>query len=229
MPQSPELAGGDAFTFEGAVAALYLTYLLAEAYAPGINHRTVSRVAVQQRDFSKPLDDVIIDFRSESGELACLSLQVKRSLTISSAQSNTDFRDTIRDCWATFNKSDFQHGIDRFGAGVGEISAAKERDLCYLCEVARESISIEHFNARFAPEGNASQEIITIKNDIEVLLKELNGEPCTDKQIYQFLAHFVLIKFDFLHTGAVHPTLAINCICDCLIPSDAAHDLAPLW
>ena len=97
----------------------------------------MSRVAVQQRDFGDPLDDVIIDFRSKSGELARLSLQVKRPLTISSAQSNTDFRDVIRYCWVTFNKNDFKHGVDRFGAGVGEIAAAKERDLRYLCEIAR--------------------------------------------------------------------------------------------
>ena len=39
MPQSPELAGGEGFTFEGAVAALYLTQLLSEGYAPGIDDR----------------------------------------------------------------------------------------------------------------------------------------------------------------------------------------------
>lgn len=44
MPQSPELAGGEGFTFEGDVAAFYLAALLAEAYAPGIEDRLVSRI-----------------------------------------------------------------------------------------------------------------------------------------------------------------------------------------
>ncbi|WP_200901967.1 hypothetical protein [Microvirga vignae] len=64
MPQSPELAGGEGFTFEGDAAAFYLAALLAEDYAPGIDDRTVVRVAVQQRDFGEPLDDVIVDLRA---------------------------------------------------------------------------------------------------------------------------------------------------------------------
>jgi hypothetical protein len=35
MPQSPELAGGKGFTFEGDAAAFYLVAVVAEAYAPG--------------------------------------------------------------------------------------------------------------------------------------------------------------------------------------------------
>jgi hypothetical protein len=61
-PQSPELSGGTGFTFEDAVAASYLAALLAEAYAPGIPDHIVARVAVQQRYFKQPLDDVIVDF-----------------------------------------------------------------------------------------------------------------------------------------------------------------------
>ena len=34
MTQSSELAGGEGFTFEGDVAAFYLTALFAEDYAP---------------------------------------------------------------------------------------------------------------------------------------------------------------------------------------------------
>ena len=75
-------------------------HLLAEAFAPGIKDRVVCCVSVQQRDFGEPLDDVIVDFRSATGEPARLSLQVKRSLTISDAKSNTDFREVVRDSWS---------------------------------------------------------------------------------------------------------------------------------
>ena len=51
MPQSPELAGGEGFTFEGDAAAFYLAALLAEAYAPGIDDRTVVCVSVQRLAF----------------------------------------------------------------------------------------------------------------------------------------------------------------------------------
>ena len=226
MPQSPELAGGAGFTYEGNVAAFYLSSLLAEAFAPGIKDRVVCCVSVQQRDFGEPLDDVIVDLRSATGEPARLSLQVKRSLTISDAKSNTDFREVVRDSWSTLNKDNFRHGIDRYGAAVGAIAQSKAEAMNKLCEFARESQTTDHFDLRFAPGGNASQEVKEVKDAIVALLEEANGNPCTNEQVHQFLAHFVLIKFEFLREGASDPPEAMNRIRDCLVPDEAGK--APL-
>jgi len=227
MSQSPELSGGEGFTFEGYAAAYYLAALLAEAYAPGIDDRIVARVSVQQRDFGEPLDDIVIDFEDTENNPARLSLQVKRSLTISSAKTNTDFRDIIRDSWATLKKPDFRVNTDRYGAAVGTINPVKDRALKTLCDWARESLTTEHFDARFAPDGNASLNIKSVRNDVVALLEEVaKGKPCTSEEVHQFLAHFVLIQFDFLREGATKPTDAINRIRDCLAPADSAK--APL-
>ena len=226
MIQPPELAGGEGFTFEGDVAAFYLTALLAEEYAPGIDDRTVVCVSVQQRDFGEPLDDVIIDFEDAEKKPARLSLQVKRSLTISKAISNKDFRDIIRDSWATLRKTDFRVSADRYGAAVGTIAHAKERALKTLCDWARESLTADHFDSRFAKGGNASDGIKAVKNDVVALLEETKGIPCTSEEVHHFLAHFVLIRFDFLREGATDPSDAINRIRDCLAPDDTAN--APL-
>lgn len=222
MTQSSELAGGEGFTFEDNVAAFYLTALLAEAYAPGIDDRTVVRVSVQERDFDEPLDDVIVDFEDIEKNPARLSLQVKRSLTISKAKTNKDFREVVRDSWATLKKSNFRINLDRYGAAVGTISASKERTLKTLCDHARESLTVEHFDARFSEDGNASKAIKRVKSDFVALLEETKGAPCAGEEVHQFLAHFVLIQFDFLREGAVDPPEAINRIRDCLAPQDAA-------
>ncbi len=226
MPQSPELAGGEGFTFEGDAAAFYLTALLAEAYAPGIDDRTVVRVSVQQRDFGEPLDDVIIDFEGVERNPARLSLQVKRSLTISAAKTNCDFRDIIRDSWATLKKPNFRINADRYGAAVGTVTPAKDRALKTLCDWARESLTADHFDARFAKGGSASTDIKAVKSDVVALLEEAKGTPCTSEEVHLFLAHFVLIQFDFLREGATDPPDAINRVRDCLAPNDAAK--APL-
>ncbi len=226
MPQSPELAGGEGFTFEGNAAAYYLSALLAEAYAPGIDDRTVVRVSVQQRDFGEPLDDVIVDFEDAAKNPARLSLQVKRSLTISKAETNSDFRDIIRDSWATVKQPDFRINVDRYGAAVGTITPAKKHALKTLCDWARESLTAAHFDGRFADGGSASTDIKAVKDDVVALLEEANGTPCTSEEVHQFLAHFVLIQFDFLREGATDAPDAINRIRDCLVPDDAAK--APL-
>lgn len=225
LPQSPELAGGAGFTFEGAVAALYLASLLEEAHAPGVEDRTVVRVAVQQRDFGEPLDDIIVDFRGADGEEARLSLQAKRALTISSAVSNTDFRDIIRDAWATRSKTNFRSGVDRYGAAVGEVAMAKARALTTLCELARESPTAAQFDDRFAPGGNVSVAVRTVREDIARLLGEA-GSSCTPEEVHGFLAHFVLIEFDFLHAGAGDPPRVISSLADCLDSSEVSK--APL-
>ena len=222
MPQSPELAGGEGFTFEGNAAAFYLTALLAEAFAPGIDDRIVVRVSFQQRDFGEPLDDVIVDFEGIARKPARLSLQVKRSLTISKAQTNKDFREIIRDSWATLKKSNFRIKADRYGAAVDTVTPTKERALNTLCEWARESLTADHFDARFAKDGSASADITAVKNDVIALLEEAKGSPCTSEEVHQFLAHFVLIQFDFLQEGATDQVDAINRIRDCLVHDDAA-------
>ncbi len=226
MSQSPELAGGEGFTFEGDAAAYYLTALLAEAYAPGIDDRTVVRVSVQQRDFGEPLDDVIVDFEDAAKRPARLSLQVKRSLTISSAKTNADFLDIITGSWATLKKRDFRINTDRYGVAVGTITPTKERALKTLCDWARESLATDHFDARFAATGSAGDDLKQLKDDIVTLLKEAKGAVCTSEEAHLFFAHFVLVQFDFLREGATDPSVAINLIRDCLEPTDAAK--APL-
>ena len=227
-PQSPELAGGSGFTFEDAVAASYLAALLAEAYAPGMPDHIVVRVAVQQRHFKQPLDDVIVDFRNASGGTARLGLQVKRALTISAAKSNTDFRDVIRDSWTTYRDPAFRPGIDRYGAAVGDIAKTRARDLTYLCELARASTTVDHFKARFAKGGNASAAVKAIKRDISALLKKAKGSACSDEEIHRFLANFVLVQFDFLHDGASTSPAAMTLLRECLQPTSAG-DAPLLW
>ena len=230
MPQAPELAGGAGFTFEDKVSATYLAALLQQGFAPGIADRTVCRVALQQRDFGEPLDDVIVDFQTDHGDLARLSLQVKRSLTISSARTNTDFQDAIRDCWSTFKKADFRKGTDRYGPAVGDVAKDKVRDLRTLCELARASTTLAEFEERFAPDGNgnASATVRRIKDDIASLIEKASCSACSGQDLKDFLAHFVLIEFDFLHEGQTDLPATLNALRACLATSEAAQASA-LW
>jgi len=205
--QSPELAGGDGFTYEGHVMAFYLTALLAEASAPGCDG-TVVNVASQQRDFGYPLDDVIIKWKDTSDRIGTTSLQVKRDLTISSAESNKNFRDIIRDSLASYQDTSFNDDIDKYGVAVNEIASAKFRDLGFLCQIAVESGDIEHFEQRFSTNGNASADIKAIKEVVYQLLDEFSATPLTSTQKHDFLKHFIIVRFDFLHDGEVDAHIA---------------------
>jgi hypothetical protein len=228
IAHSSELGAGTGFTYEDAVGAFFLTSLLSEGYAPGIENRIVTGVSFQQKTFGEPLDDVIVDFRASDGDEARLSLQVKRSLTISAAASNGDFREVIRNAWRTFRDDDFRFGKDRVGVAVGEVSLDRARAFVSLCQAARASIEADHFLARFADGCNASADVRSVKRDIETILHGVAGGEWSDADLHRFLASLVLTHFDFLHSGAIDPADAMTRLRPCL--ADGSADRAPdLW
>ena len=92
---SPELTGGQGFSFEDAVSSVYAAALLCETTAPGLPGRVVRHISVQQGSFGQPLDDLIVRAVGANEVLITFSAQVKRKLVISAASTNTDFRETI--------------------------------------------------------------------------------------------------------------------------------------
>lgn len=228
MTQSAELTGGTGFSFEAAVTAFYLVALLGENTAPALNNRIVNRVAIQQGAFGEPLDDIIIDAYSNNGELGRLSLQVKRSLTVSNAASNTDFREIVKNSWATLQKEAFRENVDRFGAAVGTISETAWRELYTVCDFARASLTHQTFLQRFDEDGNAGANHLRIVEIFRTLLNEYTGQAVTDCDLYRFLKHFVLIKFDFLHDEATDPVEAITQLRHTLTVSEQSR-ASDLW
>src|SRR5450755_3650705 len=92
-PPSTELTGGAGFTYEDTVDAYYLAQLLGRERAAG-QAGFVTGVAVQQQGHGNPMDDLVVEF-DEVGTRRVLGLQIKKSVTISGAASNDEFRGII--------------------------------------------------------------------------------------------------------------------------------------
>lgn len=203
LAASPELTGGTGFTFEDAAAAVYAVALLAESTAPGLPAKRVTRLALQQGGLGQPLDDVIVEAERIDGLSMTLSLQVKRSLVISDADRNTDFRQIVLRAHQTAIASDFKVDVDRVGAITGEIAEDSRRALESLCERARSSASLADFLKVVQTPGIASNEHRRIFTAIGSVLDQSVGASALDDSVYRLLRHFVLIRFDFLHEGSV--------------------------
>ena len=188
--RSTELTGGRGFTYEDAVAAYYLVSLLRKENAPGIDG-DVSRVAVQQKAHGEPMDDLIVD-TLVNGEPRRLSLQVKRSLTISDSTSNADFREIIDMAKATRAKSNFRTGLDRYGFVTCEVGKDRFRSLKRIIDWARSSDSGSHFVARFN-KGEANNTDILVRDQICSLLSPTNVD-----EEHDFFSHFVALRLDGL-------------------------------
>ncbi|ANB74890.1 hypothetical protein AYM40_20785 [Paraburkholderia phytofirmans OLGA172] len=207
---SPELTGGAGFTYEDAVAAYYLVGLVAGTTATGLASRVVIRVAQQQADFGEPLDDVIVDAVGRAdGTTMRLSLQVKRDLTISSAASNSDFREVIQRSWQTLQKPDFRVHVDRVGAVAGSVTEDAFRNFTTVCEWARASDTVATFMHRFGDGGNASASHRAIAEAVRQVARDSVAGPLSDDQLHHFFQHLTLIRFDFLHAGSTHEAEAI--------------------
>jgi hypothetical protein len=167
-------------------------------------------VAQQQGDFGEPLDDVIVDAVSAAdGSVMRLSLQVKRSLTISDAVTNTDFREVIQRSWQPLQKPMFREHVDRVGAATGTVTEESFRNFTTVCELARASDSTTVFMQRFTDGGNASQAHRAVLEAVRKVAADGAGAPFSDDDLHRLFRHLTLIRFDFLHAGSTHEAEAI--------------------
>lgn len=228
MTQSPELTGGAGFTFEGTLVATYLVSLLIEGSVRGLPGRTALRVAVQQAAFGEPLDDLIVDAHAVDGTRARISLQIKRSLTISAAASNTDFREIVVNAWKTLDRIGFRDGIDRVGVATGDVSSNAARALETVSQTARDSASADSFAAHFAPDAGAGEDLRQIIATFRTILTGYLDRPTSDADIYRLLRHFIILRFDLLHDGASDESEAEDRLRPFLKPEDA-QKAGALW
>jgi hypothetical protein len=224
---SSELTGGQGFSFEDAVAATYFVALLGENAAPGTGEGMVVRVALQQGPYGHPLDDLVVTARRRDTTEVRFDAQVKRSLTVSAAHSNADFRDTILRAYQTVGKPDFQLLKDRVGVITGEISSASKRDFETLCEMARAESDPARFAEKIRTPDTAGQKL-THFNVISKILEPHVLSSELDATAHRLLSHFVLVQMDMLAEGSVIENQTIAQLAMCL--PDSAHAKAGnLW
>lgn len=171
------------------------------------------------------MDDIIVTGRSLDGSLRTLSLQVKRELTISGAPSNRDFRDIVAKGLATIRGSEFHTDRDRIGSVTGSIAQQSERAVETVCEWGRSSLDLNSFQAHFAA-GVAGEEYRRVYDSVQAALVAA-CPTATDKDLYLFLRHFVLVTVNLLHEGSTDEAHAVGLLSRCVSAPDSAraHEL----
>ena len=216
---SPELTGGQGFSFEDAVSSVYAAALLCETTAPGLPGRVVKHISVQQGSFDQPLDDLIVRAAGADQVSITFSAQVKRKLVISVADTNTDFRETIERAHETLSAAAFQVSLDRVGAIVGEISEAAKRSFETLCEWARAESSSEQFVRKLETEGAAGGKLSQFEVVRGILSPKVESSEL-DAATHKLLSHFVLIRLDLLTEGSPTEAQAVAALANALASVD---------
>lgn len=216
---SPELTGGQGFTFEDAAAGVYVASLLGESTAPGLPGREVMHVSVQQGSLGQPLDDLVVQSRGVDQLTVTFSAQVKRKLVISAAKGNDDFRETIERAYQTVAAPGFKVGKDRVGVIVGEIADSSKRTFETLCEWARDESSPEHFASKLRTAGFAGDKLLHFEA-VRTILSGVAPKGELDSVVYKLLRHFILLRLELLTEGSPTEAATVAALANTLTPED---------
>ena len=214
---SSELTGGSGFTYEDTVVAYYLGQLLRFERAYG-QQGLVTSVAIQQKQ-KNPMDDLVVGF-DDSGVTRTLGLQIKRSITISGAESNEEFRGIISAAVATQRSASFKKNIDKCGFIVEQVTPSTLRSLKRLIDWAQASPTSSEFESRFSNEGNAAKDERELRESLLPLLETSGPE-----DEVSFYRHFEATQMGGLDENGAWRAEVINRLQELIVSSNDGLDI----
>jgi hypothetical protein len=217
-PASTELTGGAGFSYEDTVVAYYLSSLLRRERAAG-QAGFVTSVAVQQQGHGDPMDDLVVEL-DEPGAKRVLGLQIKRSVTISGAAKNDEFRGIIGAAVKTQTLESFTEAADACGFVVEHVTAGTFRSLTHLIDWAKASTESADFERRFLPTGAAGADERNLRNDLLPVIGAAN----VDEEV-SFYQHFVALHLHGLEEGGVLRTEVVNRLQEIIAVSEDGQDV----
>lgn len=203
------LASGPAGThFEGQVGASYLLAMLAGAPARGLPGATIERVALQQANAGRPLDDVVIHAHDNvSGKPVALEVQVKRSITFAAA--DPVFRKVVGQIVEASQRPDFL--TQRYELAIATTKGSRKIDGAYqdVLTLARQIGDAATFAAQIALAGVANDDMRTFVKTFKSHLRE-EGSPDDNETVWLLLRRLQILTFDFTATGSASHDLALE-------------------
>lgn len=203
------LASGPAGThFEGQVGAFYLLAMLSGAPPRGLPGASIDRVALQQANAGRALDDVIVHAHDNvSGKVAVLEIQVKRSITFAAA--DPVFRKVVSQIVKASQRLDFP--TQRYELAIATTKGSRKIDGAYqdVLTLARQVGDAATFAAQIDLAGAANDDMRAfVKTFKSHLLDE--ASPSDDETVWLLLRRLQILTFDFTATGSASHDLALE-------------------
>jgi hypothetical protein len=203
------LASGPAGThFEAQVGASYLLAMLAGAPARGLPGATIDRVALQQANAGRPLDDVVIHAHDDvSGKPAVLEVQVKRSITFSA--TDPVFRKVVGQVVKASQRPDFL--TQRYELAIATTKGSRKIDGAYqdVLTLARQIGDAATFAAQIDLAGVANDDMRALVKTFKSHLRD-EGSPDDNETVWLLLRRLQILTFDFTASGSASHDLALE-------------------
>lgn len=191
--------------FEGQVAAFYLLAMLCGAPPRGLPGTTIERIALQQANTGRPLDDVIVHAVDGSGRPAVLEIQVKRTITFTPA--DPVFRKVVGQIAEVVRRPDFWS--TQYGLAIATARGSRKIDGPYqdVLALARQIEDAETFISQLRLPGVANDDMRTFVKTFQGHLTE-EGAPHDDETTWKLLRRLQILTFDFTAPGSASEDLA---------------------
>lgn len=203
------LASGPAGThFEAQIGASYLLAMLAGAPARGLPGATIDRVALQQANAGRPLDDVVIHAHDNvSGKPAVLEVQVKRSIKFTA--SDPVFRKVVGQVVKASQRADFL--TQRYELAIATTKGSRKIDGAYqdVLTLARQVGDAATFAAQIDLAGVANDDMRGFVKTFKSHLQD-EGSPNDNEAVWLLLRRLQILTFDFTATGSASHDLALE-------------------
>lgn len=215
------LASGPAGThFEAQVGASYLLAMLSGAPARGLPGTTIDKIALQQANAGRPLDDVVVHAHDNvTGEAAVLEIQVKRSVTF--APADPIFRKVVGQIFKASQRPDFL--TQRYELAIATTKGSRRIDgACQdVLTLARNVGDADTFATLMDLSGAANGDM---RDFVNTFRSHLRGDWATDDNeiVWLLLRRLQILTFDFTAPGSASHDLAIERTVRVLHPEDAS-------
>ncbi|MDI7134212.1 hypothetical protein QMO42_07290 [Pseudomonas aeruginosa] len=182
--------------------------MLAGAPARGLPGATIDRVALQQANAGRPLDDVVIHAHENvSGKLAVLEVQVKRSITFAAA--DPVFRKVVGQIVKASQRPDFL--TQRYELAIATTKGSRKIDGAYqdVLTLARQIGDAATFAAQIDLAGVANDDMRAFVKTFKSHLRD-EGSSDDSETVWLLLRRFQILTFDFTAPGSASHDLALE-------------------
>ena len=221
------MASGPAGThFEGQIGAFYLLAMLSGAPPRGLPGTTIDKVALQQANAGRPLDDVIVHAHDNaSGKVVVLEIQVKRSITFATA--DPVFRKVVGQIVKASQRPDFL--TQRYDLAIATTKGSRKIDGAYqdVLTLARQVGDAATFTSQIGLAGAANDDMRAFVATFKSHLRD-EGSTDNDATVWLLLRRLQILTFDFTATGSASHDLALERAVRVLHADDGARAGA-LW
>ncbi|MFA6262459.1 MAG: ATP-binding protein [Bacteroidia bacterium] len=182
--------------------------MLAGAPARGLSGTTIDRVALQQANAGRPLDDVIIHAHDNlSGKPAVLEVQVKRSITFAAA--DPVFRKVVGQVFKASQRPDFL--TQRYELAIATTKGSRKIDGAYqdVLTLARQIGDAATFAAQIDLAGVANDDMRALVRTFKSHLRD-EGSPDDNETVWLLMRRLQILTFDFTAPGSASHDLALE-------------------